>query len=287
MSKGYICVVQNTKDTNYLRLAYALALSIKNTQSNVNKLSIVTDIKRMPKGYRKAFDKVIPLKHDRAKDEEWKLHNIVDLYDYTPYDETVMLDSDMLFLSDVSHWWDFLSLKNIWFTTQVRNLYNDTVPFGTIYREEFIKNSLPSVYNAFFYFKKSTEAKELFDMMKHVCTNWDFCVSRYLFNKKPKVFSTDVAFGLSLKLLGLGVEGTFDQMPFPYFTHMKIQNQGWSRLNRYEDGDWQKAVDVSIDSFDNSLGVIINTIRQFGVFHYHVKHFLSDKMIEILEQANE
>lgn len=287
MNKGYICVVQNTKDTNYLRLAYALALSIKNTQTDVNKLSIVTDIKRMPKGYRKVFDKVIPITTDRAKDAEWKLHNIVDLYDYTPYDETVMLDSDMLFLSDVSHWWEFLTLKNIWFTTQARNLYNDPIPSGTIYREEFVKNELPSVYNAFFYFKKGDETKELFDMMKHVCTNWDFCVSRYLFNKKPKVFSTDVAFGLSLKLLGRGVDGTFNQMPFPYFTHMKIQNQGWEKLGRYEDGDWQKAVDVSIDRFDGSLGVLVNTIRQFGVFHYRMKSFLTDKMIEILESTNE
>ena len=284
MNKGYICVVQNTKKTNYLRLAYALALSIKNTQSDINKLSIVTDIKRMPKGYRKVFDNVIPLKNDRAENSDWKLNNIVDLYDYTPYDDTVMLDSDMLFLSDISHWWKYLQMKNVWFTTNIRNLYNQPVPKNTIYREEFIKNELASVYNAFFYFKKSEQAKELFDMMKHVCENWDYCVFKYLNKKKPKVFSTDVAFGLSLKLLGRSQDFTFDKMPFPYFTHMKIQNQGWDRLNRHEDGDWQNATDISIDNFNESLGIKIGTIRQFGVFHYHQKSFLTDKMIEILEQ---
>ena len=282
-SKGYICVVQNTKETNYLRLAYALALSIKNTQSDVNKLSIVTNIKRIPKKYQKVFDQIIPIENDRAKKEKWKLHNIVDLYDYTPYDETVMLDSDMLFLSDVSHWWNYLSLRKLWFTTNIRNLYNEVVPLDTIYRDEFVKNDLPSVYNAFFYFQKNEESKELFDMMKHVCNNWDYCVSKYLFNKKPTVFSTDVAFGLSLKLLGRESDAIFKEVPFPYFTHMKIQNQGWNLPSRDFDGDWQKCVDVSIDDFNGSLGIKIATLRQFGIFHYYMKDFLTDRMIKILE----
>jgi hypothetical protein len=282
MNKGYICVVQNTKTTNYLKLAYALALSIKNTQSDVNRLSIVTDIKRMPKKYRAVFDQVIPIKTDRAKDSEWKLHNIVDLYDYTPYDETVMLDCDMLFLTDVSHWWEYLSMKDVWFTTQIKNMYNDVVPKDTIYRKEFIQNELPSVYNAFFYFKKSEAAADLFNMMKHVCNNWDYCVSQFLYKKPPRVFSTDVAFGLSLKLLNMKDSGTFDQMPFPYFIHMKAQNQGWKQININEE-NWLKGVDVSIDNFNNSLGIKICTLRQFGVFHYHIKSFVTDKIIEILE----
>ena len=33
MSKGYIVIAQNSEDTNYLRMAYALALSLKITQS--------------------------------------------------------------------------------------------------------------------------------------------------------------------------------------------------------------------------------------------------------------
>ena len=248
-SKGYICVVQNNKDTNYLRLAYALAL-------------------------REIFDKVIPIKIDRAKKESWKLHNIVDLYDYTPYDETVMLDSDMLFLSDVSHWWEYLPLKDMWFTVHVRNLYNEVVPLNTVYRDEFTKNKLPSVYNGFFYFQKDKKTKELFEMMKHVCDNWDYCVNKYLFNQKPKMFSTDVAFGLSLKLLGYGCEATFDEVPFPYFTHMKLQNQGWGLPSRTLDGDWQNCVDVSIDNFNGSLGIKLSTLRQFGILHYHMKNRL-------------
>lgn len=286
MSKGYICVVQNNKETNYLRLAYALALSIKNTQSGVNKLSIVTDIKRMPKGYRKVFDKVIPLKTDKAKDANWKLDNIVDLYDYTPYDETVMLDSDMLFLTDVSHWWKYLALKDIWFTTHAKNFKGEAIPEGTIYREEFVANKLPSVYNAFFYFKKCDNSEALFNIMKDIHESWDYCVDKFLFKKKPKVFSTDVAFGLAIKLLDIEHVATFTDIPFPYFIHMKMQNQNWPLPDRYVDTDWSECIDTSFDTFDNSLGIKIGNVRQFGIFHYHVKSFLTDDMIKLLEQPN-
>ena len=36
MSKGYIVIAQNSADTNYVRMAYALALSLKITQTKRN-----------------------------------------------------------------------------------------------------------------------------------------------------------------------------------------------------------------------------------------------------------
>ncbi len=234
MTKGYICVVQNNETVDYLRLAYALGLSIKNTQSNINKFSIVTDIENIPVHFQNVFDHIIPIKNDRAKNSDWKLDNIVDLYEYSPYEETVMLDSDMLFLSDVSHWWDTMCQKDLWFTTNTKTYRGTNTPKNTIYRQEFIKNKLPSVYNAFFYFKKSNTAQELFQMMKHIVENWDEYCNRYLSSQQPKVFSTDVAFGLAIKLLGLTENAIVPQLTFPYFIHMKSQNQGWSSKKQHQ-----------------------------------------------------
>ena len=285
-SKGYICVAQNNIESNvdYIRMAYGLALSLKKTQFKVSKLSIVTDVKSIPEKYQEAFDHIIPIQNDRAEDEDWKLHNIVDLYNYTPYDETVMLDSDMLFLSDVSHWWDKLNEKDIWFTTNTKTYQGTNAPTDTIYRQEFIKNNLPSVYNAFFYFKKSDSAEKLFNMMKLICTNWNECCDKYLSICRPKVFSTDVAFGLAVKLLGLTEQATLPELSFPYFTHMKTQNQGWKFHGFNITEDWTRYTDVSFDRFNESLGIKIGTVRQFGPLHYHVKDFLTDKMLEILEE---
>jgi len=283
MTKGYICLVQNNETTDYLRLAYALALSIRNTQSEIKKLSIVTDQKDIPQKYKEVFDNIIEIKNDRATEADWKLHNIVDLYEYTPYDETVMLDSDMLFLDDVSHWWDKLQERDLWFTTNTRTYMNEAAPLETIYREEFLKNELPSVYNAFFYFKKSNEAEELFNEMKLICENWDHFVSRHLYKRKPKVFSTDVAFGLAVKILGLKEKATLTELCFPYFTHMKTANQRWNLSTFEYDENWTKYPPMSFDRFNNTLGIKIGNVRQFGILHYHVKTFLTDEMLEILE----
>ena len=283
MNRGYICLVQNNSTTDYLRLAYALSLSIRNTQSEVKHLSIVTDEKDIPPKYKEVFDNIIEIKNDRAVGSDWKLHNIVDLYEYTPYNETVMLDSDMLFLDDVSHWWNKLQERDLWFTTNIRTYMNEPSPPNTMYREEFLKNNLPSVYNAFFYFKKSEEAENLFNETKLICENWDYFVSRYLYKRKPKHFSTDVAFGLAVKILGLKEKATLTELCFPYFTHMKTANQRWD-LSTFEfNEDWTKYPPMSFDRFNNTLGIKIGNVRQFGILHYHVKTFLTDEMLEILE----
>ena len=77
MSKGYIVIAQNSADTNYVRMAYALALSLKITQSKVSNLSIcVEDKTTVPEKYKKVFDQVIEIPWtDDAKDSDWKIDN--------------------------------------------------------------------------------------------------------------------------------------------------------------------------------------------------------------------
>jgi len=43
MSRGYIVIAQNNETTDYLEQAYALALSLKITQSEVNNLSVCVE----------------------------------------------------------------------------------------------------------------------------------------------------------------------------------------------------------------------------------------------------
>ena len=287
MTKGYVCVVQNNKETNYLDLAYYLALSIKSTQTIVNKLSIITDID-VPLEYQPAFDKIIVIKNDRANNSEWKLHNIVDLYDYTPYDETVILDSDMLFLTDVSHWWDIFNVQDMWFTSHIKNHRGEFIDdLKTIYRQEFLKNQLPSIYMAFTYFKKSELAESIFNEARNICENWDEYCNTFLINKKPKVFSTDVAFALAIQILGVKNQVINPVLDFPYFIHMKTENQNWNLANYKIYDDWSNYIFVGYEEILNQLSIIIGGTRQQGILHYHVKTFLDDNMKRILEQAND
>lgn len=283
MTRGYICVVQNSQQTDYLRLSYALALSLKKTQTKVTNLSIVTDIENLPHMYQSVFDHVIKIKKDRSKLDNWKLRNIVDLYDYTPYEHTVVLDSDMLFLNDVSVWWNYMEQHDALFASKVKNYLNCTIHGYNPYRQEFVKNNLPNVYNAFFYFGKNETSRQIFEMAAIISDNWDEFVNRYLQKHKPKVFSTDVAFALAIKILNLQDVVINRNLPFPYFTHLKSQIQGWDLSAYGISENWTQYTDVSFDKFNGSLGIKIGTVRQENILHYHHKSFLTDEMIDILE----
>jgi hypothetical protein len=60
MSKGFLIFAENTDSCNYVKQAYALALSIKASQHTVTNVSLMTnDI--VPKQYQSAFDKIIEI----------------------------------------------------------------------------------------------------------------------------------------------------------------------------------------------------------------------------------
>ena len=62
MSRGYIVIAQNTGDTDYLRMAYGLALSLKATQTTVSNLCVCVDKgTKVPKKYIEVFDQVVEI----------------------------------------------------------------------------------------------------------------------------------------------------------------------------------------------------------------------------------
>jgi len=113
VSRGYIVIAQNNSTVDYLQQAYALALNLKLTQSTVSNLTVCVDTntkKKITAKHREVFDNIIDIPwQDDAADDEWKINNKWKYYYMTPYDETVILDTDMIFPTDVSDWWDIMS----------------------------------------------------------------------------------------------------------------------------------------------------------------------------------
>ena len=72
MSRGYIVIAQNSGETDYLKMAYALALSLKATQSTVSNLTVCVDKDtKVPPKYAKVFDQVVEIPwQDDAKDSK-------------------------------------------------------------------------------------------------------------------------------------------------------------------------------------------------------------------------
>ena len=104
MSKGFLIFAQNTESVDYVQQAYVLALSIKYSQPEINNVSLVTN-SVVPDEYTSIFDQIIPIPwFKELEDSPLQAENRWKLYHATPYDETIVLDSDMLVLADISLW---------------------------------------------------------------------------------------------------------------------------------------------------------------------------------------
>jgi len=257
MSRGYLVMAQG----DYLNMAIALAKSIKKTQSTVNNISIIVDC---DVSEHSAVDHFIELPTDMSGDEKWKIHNRCQFYDLSPYDETVILDADMLFLSDVSSWWDMMSKYDMLITSRVKTYRDDWVNVNP-YRKAFVANNMPNVYSAFTYFKKTQQNKTFFNLLKSIITNWNAWSVRYTPESRQLFPSMDLAMAMAVKILDIESEVT-TLADFPTFTHMKGGCQGW----RTPSEPW----DTVLNRYNTSQGIKLGPYLQTGVLHYVQKDFL-------------
>lgn len=282
MSKGYITIAQNTDTTDYLEQAYALAMSLKLTQSKVNKLTVCVDEstkKQMQIKHYEMFDSVVDIPWgDAAKSSDWKIHNKWKYYYMSPYDETVILDTDMLFPTDVSYWWDIMCERDVWATTNVRT-YRGEIVQSDYYRKYFTLNNLPNVYTAFMYFKKSDLAAELFAMVEIIFQHWQRFFYKYMPEGKPEWLSGDVAFALAMQILGIEHLCTKDNVTdMPTFVHMKSHVQNITGVNI--DEQWNESLPTYFNSYDNFK---VHNFAQHFPFHYVEKSWLTKEIILSME----
>ncbi len=304
--QGYLTIAQKGGQGDYLRMAYGLALSLRATQSTVPYLAVCVEPKtKVPKKYAEVFDEIIPIPWgDDAKGKSWKIHNKRKSYYITPYEETVLLDADMIFPTDVSHWWDTLSERNIWFTTNPVSYRGEPI-IRKDYRQEFITNSLPMVYTAFSYFKQSEESTEFFSLLGELFLNWGGMYRHYqhrptppgiieamkanrspdrfewtnFLQDYPRALSGDLAYAMATKILGRE-EAYAPECSFPSFVHMKVRDQGF-RNGAYGE-DWTQVLSWSMkDDLTLSVG---NHVQRYP-FHYVVKEWLSQDVMKKLEKA--
>jgi hypothetical protein len=281
VSKGFFTIAQGAE---YQRLAYALALSLKISQREYSNLSIgvaADEIDSLPDKYKIVFDHVVEIPwKDHAKDSKWKLENEWKSIYMTPYDETIKLDADMFFPRDIETWWNVLGESDGVFATDVYTYRRDKVA-SDFYRKTFTENKLPNVYTAFFYFKKNDLNHALFKEAEFIFNNWEKCFYELLQPEhRPSFVSTDVVFALAAKMLDYESYNNYPGISMPTFVHMKSQLQGWPNDN-FMSEDWTQMIRPS---FNNDCDLKIGNYLQDLPFHYHVKEFMTDKMIAQMER---
>lgn len=274
MSKGFVMLAQNS-EYDYVQQASVCAMSILATNPNA-KISLITN-DTIPEKYIHLFDQIILIPWNETKDthlnhsvsERWKI------YHASPYDETIVLDTDMLVLQDISSWWKFLSNYKIYFPSNVLT-YRGATTTGNYYRRAFTANNLPNLYVGLHYFKKCDFAHEFYKWIELVTNNWELFYGQFVQEHYPRYPSMDVTVAIVSKILDCDTEITNSLVKYPTFTHMKPYIQEWQRPSI----KWQDKVGVYLSQ---DLKLTIGNHIQTGVFHYTEKDFISDDIVQRYE----
>ena len=270
--RGYFMMATPTRTVDYLKLAYVTALTIKLTQpEHLNKVAVATTVPLRINNFKHSwvFDSVS--KYDqRAQGMDVRAR----AYQFSPFKETVFLDSDLLFLNPIDHWWDHMSKYEMYIATHPMTFRN-TKMVDKYYRKVFIDNNLPDFYSGFFYFKESLETSKFFHVLQALTDYpelWKSQLEGYRFENIP----TDEACALAAKMLDIVEDMSNPTLPFPRFTHMKPRCQGFGNTAN-------KWTDHIPFYYDQDLQIKIGPYAQADILHYTQKDLLTDEFIEQLE----
>lgn len=243
--RGYVIMAQNTKHVNYVECAEVLKASILHSNPNAN-VTIITEDK-LPYG-------------DLAPNSDWKLVNDWQVYEASPYDETIKLEADMLIPNNIDYLFDILNIKDVCVCNTIRD-YKGVISDIRFYRGFIDNNKLPDVYNAITYFKKSEFAEKFFQTVRFIFDNWEEVRTNFICNVDEPA-TTDWVYSIVCHVLG--EENT--TLPFKVkdfsMVHMK------QMINNTCSEDWTKEL-----VYELTHPVKVQTIPQMFPFHYHIKSF--------------
>lgn len=271
--QGFLTIAQNS-DVDYLRLAYLQAMSVKLTMPG-SKYAVIVDhatLDKVTDKHREIFDYIIPLPQDYAKDDLWKLANEWQVFELTPFKETIKVESDILFTRSIDHWWTAFRLRDIVLSLGCQD-YQGNAGKSRRYRQVFDDNNLPDTYNGLMYFRYSQTAFDFFAMAKSVYEHWDFIRDRVLKNCRDEFPTTDLVYAIVAN--NLGVERcTLPSCDFINFIHMKNSVNSWP-----ESTPWTELVVSEIAA----PMIRVNNVNQYHPWHYQDKTWVTDDVIERFE----
>jgi len=249
MSKGFVIMAQDTEKVKYTKCAEVLRKSILQVMPNAN-ITIITS-NMLPHGDLGGFA------------NDWQV------YEISPYDETIKLEADMYIPRSIEHWWDVLSVNDVVVSSTIRNFKQEISTVKT-YRRFINDNKLPDVYNAITYFKKSDTAKKFFDVVRNVFENWEEYKSILRCNPQEEV-STDWVYAIACHIVGK------EKTTLPTFTEMSMVH-----MKQFVNGNpTENWTDTFVyECLPNQIRV--QSIPQQYPFHYHIKNF-SDKILESIK----
>jgi hypothetical protein len=222
MTKGVLIFAQNNPEMDYAKLAVYAAKRVK--QYLDVPVSIATDAKQwlidsQPEA-ESIVDKIIDIWYQTDQTKKFndgslysrnvKWNNFIrgDCFDLTPYDETLVIDSDYIIsTTNLSKIWntqaDFLIYKDSYDIAQWR----DTKSF-----QYFNQYAIPFYWATVFYFKKNFITESFFVLIKNIRENWSYYRTLYLIDSP--LFRNDYAFSIAIHMMNGSIDNfAFESLP--------------------------------------------------------------------------
>lgn len=214
MTHGALIFAQNNSTVNYVTLAiFSAKQVIKHLGIPV---TLVTDAESVPKHDAEVFDKIIVIDGEKsaqtkkffdgalfASNLEWKNYSRGQVYDLTPYDKTLVIDSDYVINSSV--------LKPAFEIDSDFQIYQKSFPLAVWRNDSTFQRlnqfSIKFYWATAFVFEKNPATKAFFDIVKNIKENWTYYKS--LYHLDSDLFRNDFAFSIAIHMMNDLSDGFF------------------------------------------------------------------------------
>ena len=228
MSRGIIIFAQNNEYINYAETACASAGYARKNLSLFDEICLITNAETLESNetlINEYFDRVIVSSifqpdnvrlfkdtTDKLEYAPFKNMGRSEVYELSPYAETLLIDSDYFIMNDVlDQVWD--SENDVMINCKYRDVsgrHKENI--------EYIDNfSIPMYWATVVYFRKSEFAENLFTLVSHIKYNYKYYY--YLYNCSGNLFRNDFAFSMALHILNGSVAFDVPSLPIDYLNN--------------------------------------------------------------------
>jgi len=207
-SRGIVVFAVNTETVDYVGIA---DLTSRLAHKNLGlPITLITSAGAEPKFQ---YDRIVTIEsqgdnwrdHDK---KQWRNFGRHHAYALSPYDETILLDTDYLVLDD-----SLLTLLESDF--EYKLMHHNTNYTGAVH-ERMGETSLPFVWATVVLFRKNKKTELLFDLVAKIQRNYGYY--RALYNIREANYRNDYAFAIANNMIN-GYNSNEDQgIPWPMLT---------------------------------------------------------------------
>ena len=212
MNNGVVIIANNSSEIDYIKMSMVSAsLAKKNLKAPVSlitdEISLNSKTSADEKNLRQIFDHIIIYENDRSKNYRtlnnkgktnkvpFLNYNRNKIFDLTPYDRTLLIDSDFLIFSTaLNEYWNVD--QSVLISPCMVNLNGSA---GGILDAWISPQSSPLFWATTVMFTKNKESENFFNLVEHVKQNYKFYSQLYRFSSQQ--YRNDISFSIAFHIL--------------------------------------------------------------------------------------